>query len=113
MPPTRETDHGQFNGKEPVIKITREIPMPWILTVLAAVAVQAAGLVFGMRSISEKQTEQSAKQAEIGTEVKSINDKLNRADVAGAKAESEVKFKLEDLSRRVTVIEAREGRTAK
>lgn len=113
MPYIRDTDHAGLGGKEPIIKITREIGLPWILGVLGSVAAGGASLVFLLLSISDKQAEQGLKQTEIGAKVEAINDKLNRADVAGAKTESEVKFKIDDLSRRVTVIEAQQGRPAK
>lgn len=102
MPPTRETDHGQLGGKEPIVKITREIPMVWILSVLGLGAATAAGMFYGILAVGKEQSALNVKQTEIGAKVESINEKMNQAAVVGA----EVKFKLDDLSRRVTVLEA-------
>jgi beta-lactamase regulating signal transducer with metallopeptidase domain len=110
QPHIRDTDFSSIDASKQTIKITREIPLVWILGVLGLGAAQAVAMFFGVRDLSRTQSEQVVRQAEMGAEVKAINDKLNHAAVIDAKVESEVRFKLDDMSRRISAVEAADVR---
>lgn len=86
-----ETTHRTDDGP---ITITRSIPLPWILTVLAAIAAQATIVYF-------TQQRQGEILQGVGIDVKQLSATVN----AQASGKIEQDFKLADHERRLQALE--------
>jgi len=96
---TRESDHVEG---APLVRITRDIPLPWILGALALLAVQAASLYFGQVDLSKRTSEMAA-------DIKQIKEEVNRTGIKNI----EIAYQVGDLNRRVMVLESQGGRGGK
>lgn len=93
----RETDTQPASlGRDTVaaVKITREIPLWGILSVVAILGGQAVSTYYGQQQLTEKVTL-------LTTEVRTLSHDLNRA----ANAQTGFQYQLEDLRRRVESVE--------
>lgn len=76
------------------VKITREIPLWGILSVVAMLGGQAVSTYYGQAQLTEK-------VILLTTEVRTMNQELNRA----TNAQTGFEYKLEDLRRRLEAVE--------
>lgn len=93
-PPDHPTHRAEDGGQ---ITITRTIPLPWILTVLAAIAAQATVVYFA-------QQRQGEILQGVGIDVKQLSATVN----AQASGKIEQDFKLADHERRLQAIERKQ-----
>ena len=100
---TRETD--QHNGRmHPVV---RAIGLPWILSTLGLGALTAIGMFYSLRDVAKEQAAAVARVESIAADVKAIDKQLQRQELARVGEMSEMKFKLDDVARRLTVVESK------
>ena len=78
------------------LKITREIPLWGILSVVGALGAQAVALYYGQQALT-------AKMAEVSAEVRALSAAGRQADVDRVQA----RYQLDDLARRVNELERR------
>ena len=84
--------HGQ-------IRISREIPLPWLIGITATLMVQAATVWFGQQQMSRDISEMKAT-------IREINDRTN----SGVGKDIEHSLKLIEIDRRVTLLEQKAGK---
>lgn len=84
------------------VKITREIPLWGILTVIGAFAAQAIGLYYSNLRLADAFSRQGQQLDSVAADVRAITSELNRGNVRGA----QIEFQIGDLQRRITAIEA-------
>lgn len=88
-------------SEDPPVKITREIPLPWLITCIAVIAGQALLMWTGQR-------EQAAAIAQLGAQMseqtKQINALSEKVGVGNLK-DLEHDLKLNDFSRRIGDLE--------
>jgi hypothetical protein len=90
-------------ASDPPIKITREIPLPWVLSVVAAIVAQGAVVWFTQKSQGELITQQSESIKALAVELRAVTNDLN----TGRVKDLEHDLKLADHERRLGTVEAR------
>lgn len=81
---------------DPPVKITREIPLPWLVSTIAVVAFQAILLW-------SKADQTFNKQSEIATDVRMVREKVEAINGRSI----ELKAQMDSLERRVSQLENR------
>ncbi len=98
-----DTGPAPLDGILPRIRVTREIPLWGILTVLGALAVQAIALYYGLQRQVEEQARQGQRMVEIAADVRSIGNEIQKNNMKTL----ELSFGLAGLEQRVRLLEAR------
>ncbi len=86
----------------PRLKITREVPMWGILTVLGSLACQAIALYYGQQSMAAEMSRLSSTLAEIKLDQKALAAELRR----NAESTTELKYQQAGLEQRVRLLES-------
>ena len=100
----KDTDRGGI--ELPRLRVTREVPMWGILSVLGAACAQAVATYYGQQSMAAEQARQTLTLAEIRAEQKSLTSDIRRNDLAT----TELKYQYVGLEQRVRLIEASPAR---
>lgn len=85
----------------PPVRITRDLPLWAILTVIAGIVGQGVALYYGQQSLGQNVQQQSARTAELSVEVRALSASITRSDLDRAAT----KFAVDDLARRVGELE--------
>jgi hypothetical protein len=92
-PATRATDPPSIDS-QPLMRVTRDVPLPWLIGGALGLTVQAVVLWSG-------QAEQAKRLVEIGAEVRAISKTVNEGAVKNATTE----YQLADIQRRLMALE--------
>lgn len=103
----RQTDTapGELGGHG-TVKITREIPLWGIVSVLGAFAAQAIGLYYSNQSLAKAFEQQSVQLTVVANDVRAINAEINKGNLRSV----EVSMNLDDIKRRLQMLEDRAKR---
>ena len=74
----RDEDGNLLNIDLPRLRVTREIPLWGIVSVLAAFSAQAIGLYYGQQRQVEEQVRQGLRQSEIAADVRAIAKEMQQ-----------------------------------
>ncbi len=88
------------------VKITREIPLWGILSVLGALAAQAVGLYYSNQSLAKAVEQQSMQLTAVAGDVRAINAEINRGNIRSV----EFTMNMEDVKRRLQALEDRSSK---
>lgn len=88
------------------VKITREIPLWGIVSVLGAFAAQAIGLYYSNQGLAKAFDQQGTQLTAVASDVRAINTEINRGNLRSV----EVTMGMEDIKRRVQLLEDRSKR---
>lgn len=102
MVATRHTDHGSFDHG---VTVDRKIPLWGILSMVAAIAAQAALVWSGQREQAVEMRHQSEQIRELAIQVKGLAGQLATKD----SKDIEQDLRLNELSRRVLALETARG----
>lgn len=102
-----ETKPGDLAGGT-TVKITREIPLWGIISVLGAFAAQAVGLYYNNVGMAKSLEQQGLQLGAMAADMRGLNAEINRNNVRNA----EVGFMVDDLKRRITMLESRSSRNS-
>lgn len=83
------------------IRVTREIPLWGIITILGALAAQAVALYYGLQRQVEEQTRQGIRQSEMAADLRSIAGEMQKGSVETMK----LGFTVSNLESRVRALE--------
>lgn len=89
-----ETAPGALGPHDPPLKVTREIPLWGVLSVVGALGAQAVALYYGQQALVQK-------MSEVTAEVRALSAASRQADVDRVQA----RYQLDDLARRVGELE--------
>jgi cell division protein FtsL len=80
---------------DPPLKVTREIPLPWLITSLLALIVQAVAMWFGQQALVQS-------NRDLVGEVRELRSTVN----SGALKAERLEQQLGDVQRRLAILEA-------
>jgi hypothetical protein len=83
------------------IRVTREIPLWGIITVLGALGVQAVALYYGQQRLVEELGRQGQRQTEMASDVRSVAGEMQKGSVETMK----LTFTVNNLEQRVRTLE--------
>ena len=92
MPQDDPMDH--HRAGDPPLKVTREIPLPWLISIVAGLAFQGVTVWLGQQSQGQAIRDMSTELRELRTEAR-----------AGGLKTVEHELKLSDHERRITALE--------
>ena len=88
----------------PRLRVTKEIPLWGIVTVLAAFAAQAIALYYGLQRQVEEQVRQGLRQTEIAADVRTIANDMQKNSLKAV----EQQFATSSLEQRVRILESQQ-----
>jgi flagellar basal body-associated protein FliL len=101
--PTSEGHDVNTRASDPPIKITREIPLYWVLSVVAAIVGQGALVWFTQKSQGDLIAQQNESIKQLTAELRAVTTDLN----TGRVKDLEHDLKIADHERRLATLEKR------
>jgi hypothetical protein len=101
----RETDRVPLDGaaSTPPIRITREIPLWGLVSMLLALGGQAIALYYSQQEQARELARQGARQAEMAADLRSIATDIQKGSLDTAK----LNFTVESMQQRLAILEAK------
>lgn len=94
MAHTRATD-------PPIVKVTRDIPLPWLIGLVAAGIAQAVLMYAGQQRQAELIQDQSAKISSLTVQIQGLVEQVNKVNLANVGYE----YRITDMDRRLRAVE--------
>lgn len=94
---------GALDGILPRVRVTREIPLWGILTVIAGLAAQAVALYYGLQRQGEEQARQGQRQVEMAADVRSIASDIQKSALKTV----EMSFLIQNIEQRLRIVESK------
>lgn len=85
------------------LRVDTRVPLWGILTVLAALGLQAIALYYGLQRQVEEQARQGQRQTDMAADIKSIANQMN----AGALKTMELTFSVATIEQRLRALESK------
>jgi hypothetical protein len=92
----QESSMNHRHDDGPMVRVTREVPLPWLVGLVAVGIANAAVMYY-------KQSEQDKKISDILVEVRSMTAAVNQGNLKDVEHD----LKIADLQRRVVVLETK------
>jgi len=110
MKPFKETDPMTVRaGDPPIIKVTREVPLPWLLStagaVVSAILIFAATVYFTQQRQSEQLIRLEKRMDTLADQYSSMAISNQDKDTARTAKIQEHDFQIQDLQRRMNAVE--------